>query len=204
MKNKFYVLLAGDSAGKSTVLDRINELENWKLVTYDKEYVPDEYDMISVINKHIADKTLALYPILHQDFKTSLYSVYIYYLHALVEKYIKEGNVICNSYYYKILAKELLQDGENSKFHDLWRTLPKPDKIIYLDTPPDLAAKRLGDLNKLVANEHYGAVPTLENFISYQSALKEKMLLEAQDVKVEMLDGTVSKEEVWNSFTKMI
>jgi thymidylate kinase len=193
---KFYVLLAIDGAGKSTLMDTISNSTNWELVTYDEDYVPNKYKIIAEIDKMMEKETLQFFPSLSKDFKSSIYSSYIYYLEDVVNRKRESSNVICNSYYYKILGKELVMDGENQKFHKYWRELPKPDKIIFLDTPPEIAYKRTPAPSKLFRNEYYGNKPTLDNFVAFQKDLREKMLGEIEGIPTEFLDGKKSVSEL--------
>lgn len=187
--NKFYVLLAGDNAGKSTVLNYFLERQDWQVASYDAVNVPEEYRIIRDIDATMETHTLRHFPRFSQQFKSSLYAPYIYYLRDQVQEKLKLGNVLCNSYYYKILAKDYLQGGENPPFHDEWRKLPKPDKILFLDTPPEVAASRVEDIFSLFTNEYEGDVPTIEGFVSFQHKLRERMLYEIKDIQTVFLPG---------------
>lgn len=204
MKRKnFYVLLAIDGAGKSTLLELVKEIPDWLLVTYDREYIPPEYELLGKVDDALRKGEIEKFPILSRDFKSSIYSVYISYLHALTKKYWKEKNILCNSYYYKILAKDIIMDGYNEKFHKNWEKLDQPDKIIFLDTPPEVAWERIAN-KKLYNNEFYGSRPTRKGYIKFQKKLREKMFELTSNIDSIILDGCKSKEELKRAVIKLL
>ena len=204
MKNKFYVLLAIDGAGKSILLDNIKKIKGWSLASYDNQYVPQKYEMIACIDNKIENHTLAYFPKLSKDFKSSLYSTYIYYLNDMVIQLRKQSHVICNSYYYKIIAKNILFDGEQSYFHNQWRMLPKPDKVILLNTDPEIAWSRISNPNSLFWNEYYGDKPTQKGYIQFQQDLNTTFVRELEGIDVVKIDGNQNKEKVLESFLTII
>lgn len=194
--NKFYVLLAGDNAGKSTVLNYFLERQDWQVASYDAVNVPEEYRIIRDIDDSMETHTLKYFPQFSTEFKSSLYAPYIYYLRDQVQEKLKTGNVLCNSYYYKILAKDFLQGGDNPSFHNEWRKLPKPDRILFLDTPPEVAASRIEDIFSLFSNEYEGEVPSVTGFVSFQHKLRDRMRYEIKDIPTVFLPGDKSVAEI--------
>lgn len=204
MKKKFYVLLAGDNAGKSTILNYFHSLSDWEIVSYDSKHVPDAYDVIRVLDDKMEQETLSHFPSFSPEFKTSLYSPYVYYLRDQVIDTLKHSHVLCNSYYYKILAKDRLQGGGNVQVHNQWRDFPKPDKVLYLDTAPEVAVKRITNLNSLFTNEYEGDTPSVEGFVSFQTKLRTLMLEEIQDIPHVFIPGNKSVEEITTQITSLL
>jgi len=195
MKHKFFVLLGGDGVGKSTTLSLINK-EGWKVVSYSQEHVPGNYVAVSSIAKTVRDKAIPQFATFSSEFRSAYYHLFVAYLHDVVEKALAESHVLCDSYYYKFLAKEQVNRG-NARVLSVWRTLRKPDKIIFLDLAPEVAFERVTKVRILQKNElNLNADPSKNSFVQFQTQLVQQMLTECADVPIDFVDTAYPPKKV--------
>jgi thymidylate kinase len=96
--------------------------------------------------------------------------------------------LIMDSYYFKILSKCALLGHANEALFAWWRSFPRPDRVVYLDVPPDVAWQRSGHGASVNAMEHYGERPTKSGFMDLQEDLRRAMLMEVAGLDLHILD----------------
>jgi len=70
---------------------------------------------------------------------------------------------------------------------DIWRALPRPANVVYLDVDIELAWQRAGAGRRVNRMEHYGREPTRDGFVRFQSDLRDLMLKETAAVETTVL-----------------
>jgi len=202
MKGKFIVLLGGDGSGKSTTLQRIS-FPGWTVVSYSAAHVPVDYLVVRELAGVVRSQAVPLFTTYDPRFRTALYHLFVSYLADVVEKQLQTTNVVCDSYYYKFLAKEKVLKTGDLAVHESWRSYRKPDQIVYLDVPPAEAYQRIISERPLQVNEQYpGATNEQLRFESFQRDLRQACAQECRGIPWITLDGTqppsVVAEELGN------
>ncbi len=193
----YWTLLGPDFAGKSTVLDRLRRHHGWHVVSYDDQYLKDHPFIRGLRRRWVVDG----YPQAGGRYSAELLLAALHpiVLHlrdqiALAEH--ADRPVVVDSYYYKLLAKCRLLGLEHRPTFDVWRALPGPRGVVYLDVPPPEAWRRSGDGARLNLFEHHGDRPTEAGFLRLQAQLRPALLAEIGDVPMTAVDGTAELAEV--------
>ncbi|WP_230646898.1 hypothetical protein [Bradyrhizobium sp. Leaf401] len=108
----------------------------------------------------------------------SVFHVYMVYLRDRIMASAQDRPIIVDSYYYKLWAKCVLLGFVNESIFSLWRSLPRPTYIIYLDIDPELAWRRSSLGRALNRMEYYGSTPSRHGFDKFQLELRDLMLKE--------------------------
>jgi len=186
MKYKLFVLLGGDGVGKSTTLSLINKA-GWKIVSYSQEHVPSNYTAVNSIAKTVRDEAIPEFTTFSSEFRSAYYHLFVAYLQDVVEKALSVSNVLCDSYYYKFLAKEQVNKGD-ARVLSIWRTLRKPDKVIFLNLAPEVAYSRVIKIRKLQKNElALNSDSCRSNFVNLQTKLTRHILAECTGIPIDFV-----------------
>lgn len=95
-------------------------------------------------------------------------------------------DVVLDSYYFKLLAKERLLGFAQPALESLCLELPQPDALILIDTPPELSwSRKAGELSSY---EHFGA-PTRSNYLAFQEGIDAALRDAAHTLPSAVLDG---------------
>lgn len=190
----FFTLLGPDFAGKSSVLDRLATGHGWHVVSYDDERLGEQYPLIRRL-RH--DWVHDAFPNTGERYSAELV---VAALHPIVlflrdealhaARNAPNGRVIVDSYYYKLLAKcALLRIGDEELF-GRWRAFPRPDGVVYLDVPPDVAWSRARHGESVNEFEYDGRTPTWHGFERLQVSLRSELFRELGDVPTRTVSGT--------------
>ena len=173
----FWTLLGGDACGKSEVLRRLGR-SGWRPVSYDDPYARD----VPVVRRLRSSLFFDAYTHLGRPYSPelafSLLTPVVWYLRDEAVRHARQGPTLVDSYYFKLLAKGLLTGIADPATAALWRSLPQPEGVVFLDVDPEVAWRRAGGAAGLNPFEHYGAEPTRDGFVSYQRDLRAAMLRE--------------------------
>lgn len=200
---EFSVLLGPDYAGKSKVLAAL-AARGVQCVSYDREFVRPDCSLVHDLRDGFLGRALPGRGTSYSaDFLTALLQAAVVYLRDQVLQADPGRPVIVDSYYYKILAKCTLAGLAGEALFGCWRSFPRPRRVIYLDTSPATTWQRSGEGAQLNPFEHYGDVPSWENFRRFQTDLRRVMLREAGAVPVAVLSEMDSVERVLDEMRRI-
>lgn len=177
----FIVLVGIDGSGKSTLLERLAEAgvrtSSWNdLRSHD---VPAMLapDAPTAIKARLTPLARSMFIGGH------LVAQYEY----LVRPALEQGDdVLLDSYYFKLLAKERLLGFVQPALEELCRQLPQPDGLILIDTPPELSwSRKAGTLS---VYEHFGT-PTETNYLAFQRGIETSLRKAGRAFPSVTLDG---------------
>ncbi len=98
----------------------------------------------------------------------------------LVRPAVEAGtDILLDSYWYKVLAKERLLGRLHPSLTELCRALPVPDAVVFLDVDPRVALRRKG--GRVTAYECLGA-PGDESFLRFQTLLRQEIMADLASV----------------------
>jgi thymidylate kinase len=192
----FWTLLGPDFAGKSTALARLQAVHGWRIVSHDDRFLAD-YPLVAKLRGCWVDDALvwAGKRYTAELVMSVMHSVILHQRDELGRQ-TGPGPVIVDSYYYKVLAAcSLLGVGHEPTF-DYWRTFPRPQGVVYLDVPPEVAWRRARWGAKVSAFEHYGKAVSREGFVRMQTDLRASMLAEVEELPLTVIDGTAAPDAV--------
>ncbi|WP_158407418.1 nucleoside/nucleotide kinase family protein [Corynebacterium glyciniphilum] len=139
----FYVLTGIDGAGKSSVIEVLSK-RGMKTCTVTPEFALSSAEY----TKPLIDMKPREF---FQDMPPLERSTFLSLLVSLTfERHIKpaltEGtDILCDSYWYKYAAKEcVINPGSSQYLLSFFESLPSPDKVIVLETEPEVAWGRKG------------------------------------------------------------
>jgi thymidylate kinase len=192
----FSVLLGPDYAGKSSVLLTLARA-GWQCVSYDDELVrPECSEVNELLGGFVPRAVRGIGTYYSPDFVVTLLQTAVVYLRDQVLRAPPGAPVIVDSYYYKILAKCMLTGLVNEEMFAWWRSFPRPRQVIFLDVDPETAWQRCGQGARSNPFEHYGAAPTREGFVRFQTDLRQLMLAEVDAVRLAVIEATGGVEHV--------
>lgn len=184
----FCVVLGPDGAGKTTLLGNMArrapgwayvsaqpedlypiahlECYDWALRTHPRQYVP-----------HMRPLTRAAF------FVTTLAVEYEYHIAPALAA---GRTVVCDSYWYRFTAKESLQNPQGERLlAELVAHLPRPDLVIWVDVPMELAWRRNRDLTQFEVDGEF----SWPGFASFQRAVLDRVTAMVADRAQLTLDG---------------
>ncbi|MFI5916040.1 dTMP kinase [Dactylosporangium sp. NPDC051541] len=191
----FQVVLGGDFAGKSEVLSRLPRAD-WHVVSYDDPNLQDFPVVRRVRGSLFFEALRHLHRPYSPELVFSLLHPVVWYLHDETVRCAREGPTVVDSYYFKLLAKGVIRGIADPATAALWRAMPQPDGVVFLDVDPDVAWQRSRGPANLNPFEHYGPQPTYAAFVAYQRDLRAAMLAEVRDLRVTVVDGAGPPDEV--------
>jgi thymidylate kinase len=198
--NGFWTLLGPDFAGKSTVLRRLAEEPGWKVVSYDDDRLDAAHRLIRRSRRAwVNDGFLEAGTTYSTELVLAALHPIVLFLRDEVERLTsasRDGNVIVDSYYYKLLVKCRLLGLVDESLFARWRAFPRPAGVVYLDVPPSVAWERTGNGTRLSRFEHHGESPTFADFRALQGPLRNQLLLEVATLPVVIVDGRADGETV--------
>jgi len=201
----FYVLLGPDYAGKTTLLRALSVQTSVHLVSYDDDPGSGQPSFASSFREAFAAVSTAMASgAMSPDFILSLFHAYVVFVRDQIASADASKPVMVDSYYYKILAKCVLAGIGNEEIFALWRALPQPSRVFYLDVDSEVAWQRCERGDLLNGFEYYGAPPTRPGFVRFQQDLRTVMLKEAATSKIEILDQDSSLDDLAGDIEEVI
>lgn len=190
---KFIVILGIDKSGKHTLFKGLKKhLPFLKFVSHDREDVPSDMEFLADLRDHFP---LTVFNEFSEELRSFIYGTMVEAKNFIVKRYLEQGyNVICDSHYYKHLAKEIVFKRGNKRIHNLWRKkLLRPDLVIFLKIKPEIAFRRAkGEFN----NQEYFVRPDKEGFVNFQKKLEKEMLKETRGLNLIFVDAEKNKNQV--------
>lgn len=177
----FIVLVGIDGSGKSTLLERLAEAGVHTSSWHDLR----SHDVPAMLAPDAPTAIKArLTPLARSMFIGGhLVAQYEY----LVRPALEQGeDVLLDSYYFKLLAKERLLGFAQPALETLCRQLPQPDGLILIDTPPELSWSRKA--GALSVYEHFGT-PTEANYLAFQRGIETSLRKATRAIPSVTLDG---------------
>ncbi|WP_245790481.1 ATP-binding protein [Streptomyces monashensis] len=186
----FCVLVGPDHAGKSTVLARLERTSPaWRFLSVDDDRLSPEHALISRLRRAAVTEVAAHPDAWSPEFFTTLVQTAVVHLRDELLRGAGSGRpAVIDSYYYKFLAKCRLAGAPDSPLFAWWRTFPRPQRVIYLDVPPETTWRRSGEGAGLNPLEHYGPRPEWDGFRRYQRDLAKLIRDEIQDLPVTVIE----------------
>lgn len=193
---KFIVLLGGDGAGKTSVIKSLG-LDCCSVISYTDTPVSNRIESMREIENIVRKEILPKFHQLSPQFRVAVYNLFVAYMAESISHEICRNNVICDSYYYKFMAKEILS-GVDANQLQIWKTLQRPDAVVYLDTDPHIAYERIRSTRTIQNNEKFENSYEEEGFVELQKQLKRKMLaiVRSFDIPLRLVDANKPLKEV--------
>ncbi|HEY3259069.1 MAG TPA: hypothetical protein VGJ95_02190 [Pseudonocardiaceae bacterium] len=195
----FWTLLGPDFAGKSTALARLRDGHGWQVVSHDDQFVVD-YPLVAKLRSCWIDDALVWTGKRYSaELVLSVMHTVILHQRDAVELLGRQGGsrpIIVDSCYYKQLAACDLLGVSHAPTFGYWRSFPRPEGVVYLDVPPEVAWERSGRGARVSAFEHYGEAVSRWGFVRFQTDLRARMLAEVGDLPLTMVDGTATPDTV--------
>jgi thymidylate kinase len=173
----FGVLLGPDYAGKSSVLSGLLARSHAYCISYDHDLSEDQHFIVRSLRHAFMNQDSASAAFSH-ELMLSVFHVYMIFLRDRILSCADDKPIIVDSYFYKILSKCVLLRTINEGLFKLWRSLPRPTCVVYLDVDTELAWQRSRAGRNLNRMEYYGREPTRHGFERFQSDLRDLMLNE--------------------------
>ncbi|MHC4055215.1 hypothetical protein [Bradyrhizobium sp. 25ACV] len=201
----FYVLLGPDYAGKSTLFRALSARASVHLVSYDDgpgsgqpSFAGSFRQAFAAVSSSMASGAMS------PEFILSLFHAYVVFVRDQIASAKATKPVVVDSYYYKILAKCVLAGIPNEQVFALWRALPQPSRVFYLDVDSEVAWQRCEHGGLLNGFEYYGTSPTRPGFVRFQQDLRTVMLQEAATSKIEIIDQDGSLDDLIGDIEEVI
>jgi len=201
----FYVLLGPDYAGKSTLLRALSARSSVQLVSYDDGAGSGQPSFAgSFRNAFAAVSSTMASGAMSSEFILSLFHAYVVFVRDQIASAKTSRPIVLDSYYYKILAKCVLAGIRDEEIFALWRALPQPSRVFYLDVDSEVAWQRCERGGLLNGFEYYGAQPTRPGFVRFQQDLRTVMLNEAAKSKIEIINQDSSLDDLVGDIEEVI
>ncbi|WKZ23747.1 MAG: hypothetical protein QY312_03205 [Candidatus Dojkabacteria bacterium] len=193
---KFIVLLGGDGAGKTSVIKNLG-LDCCSVISYSETPVSNRIESMCEIEKIVRKDLLPQFSTMSPQFRVAVYNLFVAYMAESISHEICRNNVICDSYYYKFMAKEILS-GVDANQLQIWKTLQRPDAVVYLDADPRLAYRRIKKTRAIQSNEKFVDDREEEGFIRLQKRLKEQMIeiIRKSNIPLSLVDANKPLKDV--------
>ncbi|MFC1653517.1 dTMP kinase [Patescibacteria group bacterium] len=198
-KQKFITILGIDNSGKTTLCQSLKKTyPEADYVSWDSEDVPKNMKFLSELKLSFPYEEINSF---NKNLRSHLLSTMIYAKKHIIETSLNKGaSVICNSYYYKLLGKELILNQGNLSIYESWKDFIQPDLIIYLKISPQLSFKRSKKLN----NFEYVGKKSKEGYIRFQKTLDQILQIHSSHLPIEFIDASKKEEAVLNQANKII
>ncbi|MBN3834981.1 hypothetical protein [Burkholderia sp. Ac-20344] len=192
----FFCLLGVDASGKTTLLNAIADrypditIAHWKQfssVTLFPDLLPDldPPETLRRLGPHSRAAQFCYLAALEYD--------------MIVRPALAQGRpVIVDSYWYKFAAKMKVLDMAAPFLYSVCQSLPKPEKVLFLDTPLEIAHRRKREMNFFECNGRPA------DFVPFQQLVKTAMLHLAADVPLQRIDGRASLEELIRQVVEIV
>jgi thymidylate kinase len=191
------VLVGGDHVGKSSLLRHLQLHSEWRTIGYEPNDGPSDAPLTQL--RQAFDQFLASAAVRSAELVLSGLQLPLMYLRAQLRSEITHGNVLMDSYYYKILAKCALKGLFDSAIFELWRGLPAPDAVIFLRADPQTLWQRSGAGALVNPFECYGERPSRQGFLRFQADLMAQIALELRGLRVYEVDADATFADVEQS-----
>lgn len=191
----FCVLIGGDGSGKSTLLAQIRgRCPDWFCVSTDPKDLyptPGLKFMEWALETHPREYVQHMHPLTRSLFFMKTLAIQVEY-HVVPA--LRAGRIIINdSYYYRHLAKEtLLNQYGASLFVKMIPFLPRPDLIICIDVPLDIAFARKLTLSPF----EYCDTPDFTGFMNLQTKVAEHVRELTYDIPLVRIDGVGDRDSI--------
>lgn len=192
----FWTLLGPDFAGKSTALGRLHDEHGWQVVSHDSRFVGDHSLIAKLCRCWVDDALVWTGTRYSAELVLSVMNTVMLYQRDEVARRSGQGPVIIDSFYYKQLAACSLLGVSHEPTFEYWRSFPRPEGVVYLDVPADVAWERAERGAGATYFEHYGDVVSRDGFIRMQTDLRAAMLAEIDGIPVTIVDGTAAPDDV--------
>jgi thymidylate kinase len=192
----FWTLLGADFAGKSTVLARLEDEHGWQVVSHDDRFLGDHSLPATLRNCWVDEALVWTGTRYTAELVLSVMHTVMLHQRDEIGRRTGPGPIIVDSYFYKQLAACSLLGVSHELTFDYWRSFPKPQGVVYLDVPPEVAWRRAGHGAKATAYEYYGDAVSRDGFLRLQTDMRTRMLAEVKDLPTTVVDGTAAPDAV--------
>jgi thymidylate kinase len=188
-RGRFIVLVGIDGSGKTTLLDAMSRAGVHTTSWHDLR----AHDVPAMLAPDAPTAVKSrLTPLARSMFIGGhLVAQYEY----LVRPTLEQGtDVVLDSYYYKLLAKERQLGLAHPSLEALCDELPRPDALILIDTPPETSWSRKKDA--LSSYEYFGPVPSEASYLRFQRGIAEALHTAALSMPSVLLDGCTEPDDL--------
>lgn len=168
LKGQLIVFEGPDGAGKSTYIESLlNEMEKNNIKATKVHFISSEFI------KHILLKSK--YQNCDPYTATFIYGAALNnMLNRVIIPKLREGTtVILDRYFYSIIARGIARGCDKRWLTSLFSYLPKPNKIILLDTPISVCLNRKIEAGKMLSYWECGADIHSEDSVRYTQSVEE-------------------------------
>lgn len=193
---QFFCLLGVDASGKTTLLNAIADrypditIAHWKQfssVTMFPDLLPD-LDPPETLRR--------LGP--HSRAAQFCYLAALEYDMIIGPALAMHRPVIVDSYWYKFAAKMKVLDMAAPFLYSVCQSLPKPEAVLFLDTPIEIAHQRKREMNFFECNGRPA------DFVPFQRLVRATMLHLAEDVPQLRIDGRAPLEALVQQVVEIV
>lgn len=189
---QFLCLLGIDGSGKSTLLNAVTA-QYPEIVVADRHQFP-AVSQIATLPRGLTPGEVLCQLGPHARAAQLWYFAALEY-DTLIQPAVAAGRpIIVDSYWYKFTAKMRVLDMAAPFLYAACATLPHPKKIIFLDTPPEIAFRRARERQKTL--EFFECKGHPSEFIPFQRAIREEMLRFIHPLPHVYLDGRLPVDEL--------
>jgi thymidylate kinase len=185
---KFLVVVGIDGSGKSTLLRALDvpgtAVASWQDLRSHEAPATLAPESPTAIRNRVPPLARAMFIGGH------LVAQYEYLVRPRIEAGI---NVVLDSYHFKLLAKEKLFGLGDESLERLCAELPLPDAVVFIDVDPRAAFERK---EGVLSPYEYQGEATLENFVAFQSTLRDLVLSQLASVPYVVVDGSADSANV--------
>ena len=199
MNKGIIVIIGGDGCGKSTLIDRLKAkgypTSTWKDIGKCIDHTQVSEGLRSYVRLLT---TTRLFPDLGplSRFSLTLSLLFAEYEFCISPALKKWGYIIVDSFYLKLLAREIVKHSQWPMLINVNDFLPKPDLVILLVVPPEIGFERSFRRKAFISEYEVRESPTKEDFVAFQQDVLEECRRLIGQIPIITIDGTLAAEEV--------
>ncbi|MEO3809588.1 hypothetical protein ABGB17_11360 [Sphaerisporangium sp. B11E5] len=192
-QGRFMVLAGIDGSGKSSVLSR---LDVHGLLTTNWCELRGHQETAALAPRNPTGVKNRLPPLSRAMF---IGGHLVAQYEQLVRPSVEAGHsVLLDSYYYKVLAKELVLRASHPSLAELCAELPEPDCVIFVDVPPQVSFRRKD--GRVSSYERFMRDSPHQDYVTFQSMVRDIIMRRVTEVPDHhIVDGDKPLSEVLES-----
>ena len=186
---RLLVLVGGDGCGKSTLISWLAARRpEWRFASSAPHALYPHPDLghmswtLEVEPRHYVQR---LRPLARSAFFVTTLAVQFEY--QIAPALAAGSTVISDSYFYRHLAKERLQNPSGARLLEpLRHALPQPQAVYWLDVPAtELYRRKRGSLSSFEVESDF----SMESFVRFQNAVRQEVFALATDIDLHVIDA---------------
>lgn len=189
---KFIVILGIDGVGKSTLIANLKGISSCQFVSWDEDDVPSDMRFLAEMRKHILQSPFDEFS---NTMRSMVYSTMLFAKNFIAKRFLDLGqDVVCDSHYFKHLAKEKVLGRENPEITKHWESeLLQPDLVIFLKRDPESVWETQ---IKALNSQEYLDTPDKAGYLKLQRAMSDEMSKLVAPYQVVEVDANQPADQV--------